>query len=278
MEGRSCPVDRKYFLGAGILVVIILALVIFSKDRSPSSPGKATTTASAKELQRKAESLVKDNELGKAREVFQDIVANYPDADNIDTVQKEMEDLNLNIIFSNTLIDGKTVEHEVVIGDSIGKIAKKYNTTTDLIQKNNNLKSDVIRVGQKLRVWTGAFNIFVDKSQNKLILKEGDDVIKVYDVSTGVNNSTPVGKFKVTSKLLDPVWFNRGVVVPPDSPANVLGTRWMGFDIPGYGIHGTIEPETIGQQVTAGCVRMRNEEVEELYSLSPMGTEVVVVD
>ena len=66
--------------------------------------------------------------------------------------------------------------------------------------------------------------------------------------------------------------------MPPESPENVLGTRWMGFDIPGYGIHGTVEPKAIGQQVTAGCVRMLNEQVEELYSILPVGTEVVIVD
>jgi len=77
---------------------------------------------------------------------------------------------------------------------------------------------------------------------------------------------------------VDPVWFNKGVVVPPDSPANVLGSRWLGFDLPGYGIHGTIDAASIGQQVTAGCVRLRNEDIEEIYSLVTIGTEVVVVD
>ena len=133
-------------------------------------------------------------------------------------------------------------------------------------------------MGQKLRIWQGSFNIYVDKSQNILILKDGNEVVKVYRVSTGQNNGTPAGKFKIVNKLVDPVWFNRGVVVPPESPANVLGSRWMGFDVPGYGIHGTIEPETIGQHVTAGCIRMRNEEAEELYSLIPVGTEVTVVE
>ncbi len=118
----------------------------------------------------------------------------------------------------------------------------------------------------------------MDKSQNVLFLKNGDEVLKVYKVSTGTNNSTPVGTFKITSKLVDPVWFNKGIVVPPDSPQNVLGSRWLGFDMPGYGIHGTVEPETIGQQVTAGCVRMRNSDVEEVYSLIPLGTEIVIVD
>jgi len=115
-------------------------------------------------------------------------------------------------------------------------------------------------------------------TENILMLKTGEKVVKVYNVSTGANNSTPVGEFTITTKLTDPVWFNRGVVVPPESPENVLGSRWLGFDLPGYGIHGTVEPETIGKQVTAGCVRMRNEEVEELYSIIPFGTKVVITN
>jgi len=97
-------------------------------------------------------------------------------------------------------------------------------------------------------------------------------------VSTGSNNSSPVGTFKITTKLTDPVWFKSGAVVPPESPDNVLGTRWMGFDLAGFGIHGTTEPDKIGQQVTAGCVRMRNGEVEEIYTLIPLGTSVQIVD
>jgi lipoprotein-anchoring transpeptidase ErfK/SrfK len=271
-------VDRRFIIGGGAILVLLIASVFVFKGKGGEKTGNAASTASARELHRKAQDLVKDNELAEAMNMYQQIVTNYPDSEDIDEVQKELEDLNLKTIFSNKVVEGKTVVHEVGVGDSIGKLAKQYGTTTDLIKKSNNLNSDVIRVGQKIRVWTGKFNIFVDKSQNKLILKDGDTVIKVYDVSTGANNSTPVGKFKIISKLVDPVWFNRGVVVPPESPANVLGTRWMGFDIPGYGIHGTVQPDAIGQQVTAGCVRMRNEEVEELYSIVPLGTEVVIVD
>ena len=183
----------------------------------------------------------------------------------------------MNIIFSNRPVPESTT-HEVQTGDTIGKLVSQYGTTADLIRISNNLRGDTIRVGQKLRIWQGKFSVYVDKSQNVLFLKSGEEIIKVYHVSTGTDNSTPVGKFKIVSKLVNPVWFNKGIVVPPDSPQNVLGSRWMGFDLPGYGIHGTIDPQTIGQQVTAGCVRMRNEEVEELYSLLPLGTEVIIVD
>lgn len=285
--------NSKRLLIVGGIVVVALMVLIFSLKGRPQgatpqtaqapAPGKTsntspTTAAAVKSLYAQATKLKNENDVLKAKEVYQQIVSEYPDADNIAVVQKDLEGINMNLIFSATEIPGKTVVYEVVAGDNLNKIAKKYGVTVDLIKRSNNIQNDVIRLGEKLRIWQGKFNIFVDKSQNILILKDGNDVVKVYNVSTGANNSTPVGTYKITTKLVDPVWFNKGMVVPPESPANVLGTRWMGFDLQGYGIHGTIEPESIGKQVTAGCVRMRKEEVEELYSLVPVGTEVVIVD
>jgi len=118
----------------------------------------------------------------------------------------------------------------------------------------------------------------VDKSQNTLILKTGEEIIKTYIVSTGVNNSTPLGNFKIINKLVSPTWYKAGVVVSAGSPGNILGSRWLGFDLAGYGIHGTTDPQSLGRQVTQGCVRMSNSDVEELYSIVPVETEVTIVD
>ncbi len=273
--------NKKILIVAAVIAVVVAAFVFMPKRHSPKAEGQAapvTNVKEAKELYAQAVKLRQMNEPLKARAIYQDIVKNYPDIDNMSAIQQESEALNMQILFSRTEVPEKTVIHEVVPGDSLAKIAKKYNTTADFIRRSNNLKGDVVRLGEKLRIWIGKFNVFVDKSQNVLILKDGNDIVKVYNVSTGANNSTPVGTFKITTKLENPVWFNKGMVVPPESPENVLGTRWLGFDIQGYGIHGTVEPKAIGQQVTAGCVRMINEQVEELYSILPVGTEVVVVD
>ena len=174
--------------------------------------------------------------------------------------------------------DSKSVIYEVLPGDNLTKISKKHQVTIGLIKRVNGLSTDVIRPGMKLKIPTAKFSVVVDKSQNILILKADEEVLKTYTVSTGTNNSTPVGVFKATDKLVDPTWYKAGAVVPPGSAENVLGTRWIGIDKPGYGIHGTTEPEKLGQQVTAGCVRMKNEEVEELYDLIPAGTEITIVD
>ncbi len=272
---------QKALMIAGLIILVgIIAAGMILPKKNPAVVETRAAGVSAKavgELYDRAATLRQKGEMMEAKQVYKQISSEYPDYERIESVQTELEDLNMRIIFSNAPAP-QAVMHEVQIGDTLGKLAKKYGTTVELIRTSNNLKDDSIRVGQKLRVWMGKFNVLVDKSQNILLLKDGDEVIKVYKVSTGKDNNTPVGTFKITSRLTDPVWFNRGAVVPPDSPQNVLGSRWLGFDIPGYGIHGTIEPETIGQQVTAGCVRMLNRDVEQLYSLLPLGTEVVIVD
>ena len=239
--------------------------------------GLKTALTPVDEVYKQAQTAVADGKILDAKAAYQKIIAEHPDYKNVEQVQQELNALNMKILFSNVETPN-TIIHEVQIGDTLGKISKQYNVTMDMLKIPNNIKGDTIRVGQKLRIWTGKFSLYADKSQNILILKGDEAILKVYNVSTGANNSTPVGTFKVTTKLENPVWFKAGAVIPPESPDNVLGTRWLGFDIEGYGIHGTVDPDKIGQQVTAGCVRMRNEEVEELYKIVPRRTEVTIVD
>lgn len=212
-----------------------------------------------------------------ARAAYQKLAEQFPDSPLVSQAQTRLGNVNVSLLLSPTVTDFDAA-YEIRPGDTLGKIASAYGTTVEFLKKANQLKSDVIQPGRKLKVPKGKFSIVVDKSQNELLLTENNKFIKTYRVSTGKDNSTPIGTFKIVSKLTNPVWYAQGAVVPPNSPENVLGTRWMGFDKKGYGIHGTIEPRSIGQQVTAGCVRMANSDVEELYSIVPMGTDVTIVD
>ena len=171
-----------------------------------------------------------------------------------------------------------TTVYEVKSGDNLTNIAKKHHVSVGQIQQASGLTGDRLNVGQKLKIPAYKLSIWVDKSDNTLTLKGDEQVLKTYTVATGKDNSTPVGTFKITDKLENPTWYKAGAVVPPGSTDNQLGTRWMGITAKGYGIHGTIEPESMGKQVTAGCVRMKNEEVEELYKIVPPGTEVTITD
>ncbi len=215
----------------------------------------------------------------KAKELYLTVINEYPQFCDYADIQEKIASIRMAILFSKIVTPNSEL-YNVVPGDSLIKIAHKYSTTVDLIKRANGLSSNRIMPGMKLKVQNVPFSIIIDKSQSVLTLLLDDEVIKSYIVSTGKNNSTPIGTFKIRDKLIRPVWYNDGVAVPADSPENVLGTRWMGLTTQesGYGIHGTIEPESIGYQCTDGCVRMKNEEVEELYTIVPAGTSVTIVD
>jgi lipoprotein-anchoring transpeptidase ErfK/SrfK len=67
----------------------------------------------------------------------------------------------------------------------------------------------------------------------------------------------------------------------PGGPENPIGARalylWQGNKDTLYRIHGTNEPWTIGQNVSAGCIRMTNDDVTDLYGRTPIGTKVIVL-
>ena len=103
------------------------------------------------------------------------------------------------------------------------------------------------------------------------------EIIRTFSVATGENASTPDGQFTIVNKLENPTWYRTGAVIPAGDKENILGSRWLGFSIKGFGIHGTTLPESIGTQSTAGCVRMLNREVEDVYAIIPLGASVTVI-
>ncbi len=216
-------------------------------------------------------------QLSEARGMYRTLLERFSGSPLVAPTQAHLGNVNISLLFSAVVTDLDEVR-EVQPGETLGKIASETGTTIELIKRANTLKNDVIRPRQKLKIPKGRFSILVDKSQNQLLLTENNQFLKSYQVATGSNNSTPVGSFKIVNKLVNPVWYKQGAVVPPDSTENVLGTRWMGIDKEGFGIHGNVDPTAIGRQVTAGCVRMNNTDVEELFDIVPVGTEVTIVD
>ena len=103
----------------------------------------------------------------------------------------------------------------------------------------------------------------------------GSTLIKVYPIAIGKPSTpSPLGSFSIINKEYDPAWYPpRGGYVVPSGPDNPLGYRWMGF-LPLYGIHGTNAPWAIGGAVSNGCIRMKEEDVEEIFEVVPYGTPV----
>ena len=264
----------------GVILGIILALSIPSKDK------KSEEIALGMSFLEKAESALSEGKLLEAKILYENAMETVENAGKLREAQERMEEINLKVILSPT-IDECSTEYVVQPRDALVKIAKKFNTTVNLIKRSNNLTSDIIRLGQKLKINTCKFSLVIDKSQNLLFLKREDKVVKTFVISTGKDNSTPTGTFHIDrNKLIKPTWYKTGAIIPPDSPENILGSRWMGLggvddggvEIEGYGIHGTTKPNDLGKQITLGCVRMKNEDIEILFDIVPIGTEVIIID
>jgi len=263
-----------------LILIICLAIagsLVFLVGKKIFNFASSASNSSAGLLLTQAKTLETKGNLIEAKLLYQKLVNDHPEASSVGDWQKKAEEINLKLLFSSTLTP-KSVSYKIKPGDTLNKIARHYKTTAELIMKSNNISDSLIIPGRQIKVWNAPFSILVSKSSNLLWVKCDEEVFKTYIVSTGKNNSSPVGTFKIINKLVNPTWFKAGAVVPASSPENVLGTRWMGFDLAGYGIHGTVEPKELGKQVTQGCVRLQNSDVEELYSYIPVGTEVSIIN
>jgi len=110
------------------------------------------------------------------------------------------------------------------------------------------------------------YTIFIEIEDKTLYLLDGNTCVKEYRIASGKSGMpSPLGSWKIIEK---------------GDWGEGFGGRWMGLNVPWgkYGIHGTRESSSIGSAASHGCIRMFNDDVAELYSLVPIGTEVVIVN
>lgn len=201
-------------------------------------------------------------------------------------VRVNLARLNETLVFSRTVVPGDPFAQSYTVqpNDSLSGIVSKRSLLIDhrLLARINNLKNpNTIRLGQQLKLITGPFHLVVHKNAYRadLFLGDADErvFVRSFDVGLGESNTTPVGTFRVrpNSKLINPEWTNprTGQRFAADDPKNPIGEYWIGLEgidavsktFEAYGIHGTIEPNSIGGQMSMGCIRMRDEDIAIVY-------------
>ena len=152
-------------------------------------------------------------------------------------------------------------------GDTIRSIAAAFEVEQrEILTANPGIVPGNLQIGQVicLPVAPSPIEIIVNISAKRLTVYRNGRVFRQYVVATGKEETpTPTGVFTVINKQVD--------------PGGPYGTRWLGLSLRGYGIHGTNDPSSIGKSASNGCVRMFNEDVEELFSLTPVGTVVRIL-
>lgn len=108
--------------------------------------------------------------------------------------------------------------------------------------------------------------VIIDRKNHRLGVVSGSVLLRNYEVGLGRDNKTPLGQFHISDKVMN----------PNGSATGTYGSRGMQLSDSNYAIHGTLDTESIGRNESEGCIRMYGEDVEELFDLVPMGTQVSI--
>lgn len=118
--------------------------------------------------------------------------------------------------------------------------------------------------------------VLVSLVDRKLAVIEDGVVIATFQVAVGTDvTPSPTGEFKVVNRVANPFYYRGGSVIP-SGKNNPVGTRWLGLSEKGYGIHGTNAPKSIGKAASHGCIRLRNRDMENLFTLVRIGDTVKI--
>ncbi|MBV8781474.1 MAG: L,D-transpeptidase family protein [Phycisphaerae bacterium] len=233
-----------------------------------------------------------------ARKLLNDaLLSGKLSAFDIEATKKSLAELNEQLVFSSHRYpdDEYGGVHMVRPGEQLKRIADTFDIPWQFLGSINNLTDPrKMKSGVAIKVIKGPFTVIVTKSKFNMDLylgstpgQPGSLYIRSYPVGLGKEDSTPTGTWMVGTKAKDPVYYSpRGEgVMAADDPKNPLGHRWIsivGMDgkalgAQSYGIHGTIDPESIGKQASMGCIRMHNEDVAVLFDLLAEGKSIVIV-
>ncbi|MEE8386550.1 MAG: L,D-transpeptidase family protein [Dehalococcoidia bacterium] len=203
----------------------------------------------------------------------------------------ELQRLADALLFSRTALpdDALAGLHVVSGGETLGVVARAYDITPELLASINQLADpDRINVGDRLKVIHGPFHARIDKSDHRMDLVLDDILIRSFQVGLGTNGGTPVGTWTVRTKLVNPGWTDpaTGQHYFADDPDNPIGERWIGLHGEtgecvgrvGFGIHGTIDAASIGENFSMGCIRLLPEDVAVVYDLLVSGHSRVIIE
>ncbi len=247
-----------------------------------------------------AKSRLDADDLLAARKILNDaLLAGKLTPDQTQQAKQQLGSINDIVILSpRKFVNDKFAESYIVkSGDRLAKIATKHEITTELLLHMNGMTDPrKLRSEQALKIVNGPFNAVVTKSAFTLDLylgnpgEAGSMFVKQYKVALGRDDSTPMGTWMVEAgkKQKNPKFWGSGPDHPPmeaDDPQNPLGEYWIGLvgtdglavDKHGYGIHGTIDPSSIGKQASLGCIRLKNEDVAVAFELLAEGKSFVLV-
>lgn len=198
-------------------------------------------------------------------------------------IKRKLSELADKWLFSRTVYpqDRLCSNYEVKPGDLLRSISNDNKVPWEILQEVNNIsRPELLRAGQMIKIIHGPFHAKVYHSTFTMDVYLQNTFVRSFRVGLGQEGKeTPTGLWSVKQggKLIKPPWSDpeTGKLLHYGDEGYALGSRWIGLDglggnakgRTGFGIHGTIEPETIGTKSSKGCIRLHNGDVIKVYDL-----------
>jgi hypothetical protein len=210
-------------------------------------------------------------------------------------IKRKLSELADKWLFSRTVYpqDRLCSNYQVKPGDLLKSISNDNKLPWEILQEVNNIsRPELLRAGQMIKIIHGPFHAKVYRSTFTMDVYLQNTFVRSFRVGLGQEGKeTPTGLWSVKQggKLIKPPWSDpeTGKLLHYGDEGYALGSRWIGLDglggnakgRTGFGIHGTIEPETIGTKSSKGCIRLHNGDVIKVYNmLTEVHSLVRVID
>jgi len=208
-------------------------------------------------------------------------------------VKDKLNELSQDWLFTRTVYpeDKLCAVYKVQSGDLLSTISKQFKVPYELLMQINGIaRPELLQAGTTIKVVQGPFHTRVYRSTFTMDIYLQNTYVASFPVGLGKPGmETPTGlwRVKLGGKLVRPTWTDpvSGRTYEAEDPDYPLGSRWIGleglegdaFGRGGFAIHGTKEPEQIGQQGSQGCIRLHNGDAILMYKLLMEGESLVKV-
>ncbi len=227
-----------------------------------------------------ANRLAEENNLIAARQILTDYLNKHFEQNSSQPLRDRAVELGKTTILSMKVYpdDPLCFTYRVDVGDTLLRLAYKSKIPYQFLCKINQISDPRrLREGQRIKLVKGPIQLKVIKHELMMYVFLQDTLFAKYQVGLGKNNKTPVGKWIVEDRVLRPQYEDPDTheIYGPNDKDNPTGGYWVrlrgveGETVgrTGFGIHGTNEPESIGKFMSKGCVRMRNEDIAEVFDM-----------
>ncbi len=261
--------------------------VVREVTRALPPPKPFTSGKDAAALYNRGDQLLAEGKLIEGRAVLSRLLF-APDArlssQDATVIRNRLAEVNRTLFWSPEIFENDPIAGGYVVDSLLSPIAIKHRVPYQLLERVNGIKAERLQRDKRIKVIKGPLHARVIKHRylmDVFALDADQQPVFVHSfrVGLGADDKTPVGRWQVIagSKVTNPSWRDdqSGEYFAPDNPDNPIGEYWIairGLDESnqhktGFGIHGTIEPETIGTMSSRGCIRLADGDIDLVFNM-----------